>query len=199
MKTLIVHAHPNPKSFSAALYHMTRDTLVAQGHSVETIDLYAENFNPVMSLEERKAYLDTPDWLLDRFKEHIEKLQHSEHLVFVHPTWWWGPPAILKGWLEKVWLPRITFEPATQKGERLKPAMQHIHRLTVITHGGSPWWWLKVIGDPHRKFFFKGMRMLFAKDCVCTWMQLHDMNNVLEKDCTRFLNRVKNALLKVPV
>jgi putative NADPH-quinone reductase len=199
MQTLIVHAHPNPKSFSAALFAKTQLTLQDKGHVVETIDLYAERFDPVLSLEEKLAYLETPDWLLERFSEHIEKLQRCEHIVFVHPTWWWGPPAILKGWLEKVWLPKITFEPSEQKGERLKPKMLHIKRITVITHGGSPWWWLKVIGDPHRKFFFNGMRMLFARDCKTSWLQLHDMNNATQDDCSRFIQKVARSLGKVPV
>jgi putative NADPH-quinone reductase len=199
MQTLVVHAHPDPASFNGALFVQVCATLRAQGHAVDTIDLYAEQFDPVMRLHEKQAYLETPDWLLAPYALHIDKLQRCEHLVFVHPTWWWGPPAILKGWLEKVWLPKITFEPAVKKGERLKPKMQHIKRITVITHGGSPWWWLKVIGDPHRKFFFNGMRMLFAKNCKTCWLQLHDMNNATHDDRTRFIAKVERSLSKLPI
>jgi putative NADPH-quinone reductase len=197
MQTLVVHAHPNPESFNAAIFRLSVQTLRDLGHEVETIDLYSEGFDPVLSFEERQAYLQCPDWLVERFADHIAKIQRAEHLVLVYPTWWWGPPAILKGWLERVWLPKITFEPAQRKGDRLKPKMTHVRRFTVLTHGGSPWWWLKLMGDPHRKMMMRGMRMLFAKDCRTTWLQLHDMNNVTRADCERFLERVKQTLNKV--
>lgn len=196
MQTLVVHAHPNPESFNAAIFRLSVQTLRDLGHEVETIDLYAEGFDPVLSLQERQAYLECPDWLVERFAEHIAKIQRAEHLVLVYPTWWWGPPAMLKGWLEKVWLPKITFEPAERKGDRLKPKMVHVRRFTVLTHGGAPWWWVKVMGDPHRKMMMRGMRMLFAKNCRTTWLQLHDMNNVTRADCERHLGKVRATLQK---
>jgi putative NADPH-quinone reductase len=194
MQCLVVHAHPNPESLSAALFATAQDTLRAAGHEVSTIDLYAEGFDPVLSREERAAYLECPDWLVQRFAAHIELLQRCEHLVLVYPTWWWGPPAMLKGWLERVWLPKITFEPALKKGDRLRPKMQHIRRFTVVTHGGSPWWWLQLMGDPHKKLMLRGMAMLFAPRCRKTWLQLHNMNNVTPEDCQRFIERVRQAL-----
>ncbi|MCU0931488.1 MAG: NAD(P)H-dependent oxidoreductase [Serpentinimonas sp.] len=194
MQCLVVHAHPNPESLSAALFATAQDTLRAAGHEVSTIDLYAEGFDPVLSREERAAYLECPDWLVQRFAAHIELLQRCEHLVLVYPTWWWGPPAMLKGWLERVWLPKITFEPALKKGDRLRPKMQHIRRFTVVTHGGSPWWWLQLMGDPHKKLMLRGMAMLFAPRCRKTWLQLHNMNNVTPVDCQRFIERVRQAL-----
>lgn len=192
--TLVVHAHPDAASFSAALFRVAAETLQTAGHTVRTIDLYAEGFDPVLSLEERKAYLDCPDWLVQRFSTHIEWLQRCEHLVLVYPTWWWGPPAMLKGWLERVWLPRITFEVAQSKGQRLRPRMQHVRELTVITHGGAPWWWLKLMGDPHKKMMLRGMAMLFSPRLKRRWLQLHNMNNVTRQDCEAFIEKVKRSL-----
>lgn len=196
MQTLIVHAHPDPRSFSAALFRLAHETLRNGGHSVEAIDLYAEGFDPVLSAEEKAAYLDGPDWLMQRFSTHIDKIQRAEHIVLVYPTWWWGPPAMLKGWLERVWLPRFTFEPARRKGDRLRPKLQHVRHFTVVTHGGSPWWWLKLMGDPHQRQMMRGMAMLFHPRCRKTWLQLHDMNNVTARDCERFMQRVKAALTR---
>ncbi|MBX3608481.1 MAG: NAD(P)H-dependent oxidoreductase [Hydrogenophaga sp.] len=196
MQTLIVHAHPNPESFSAALFRLAKDTLQAQGHVLDTIDLYAEGFDPVLSRDERAAYLEAPDWLLQRFEGHIGLIRRAEHIVLVYPTWWWGPPAMLKGWLERVWLPKVTFEPARRKGERLSPNMRHVRRFTVITHGGSPWWWLKFMGDPHRRIMMRGMAMLFHPRCQKTWLQLHDMNNVTTRDREAFMARVTQALTR---
>jgi hypothetical protein len=56
-----------------------------------------------------------------------------------------------------------------------------------------------VIGDPHRKFFFNGMRMLFAKGCKTCWLQLHDMNNATQEDRTRFIAKVERSLRRLPI
>jgi len=194
VNTLVVHAHPNPESYSASLFRLTVDTLRAAGNEVQTIDLYAEGFDPVMTREEREAYLACPGWLVDRFADHIAKIKGAEHLVFVYPTWWNGLPAILKGWLDRVWLPKITFEPARRKGELSRSHMRHIRRLTVVTHGGSPGWWLGLVGNPHRQMMMRGLRVLFAPTCRSRWLQLHDMNNVTPRDRSRFQTRVQRAL-----
>ena len=57
--------------------------------------------------EERIAYLDNPELIRERVKPHVEALLWAEHLVFVYPTWFHGPPSMLKGWLERVWLPGV--------------------------------------------------------------------------------------------
>jgi putative NADPH-quinone reductase len=194
VNTLVVHAHPNPQSYSASLFRLAVSTLAAAGHHVETIDLYAEGFNPVMTREEREAYVDCPDWLVENFADHIAKLKTSEHLVLVYPTWWNGLPAMLKGWFDRVWLPKITFEPARRKGEMAASHLRHIRRFTVITHGGSPGWWLALTGHPHRNTMMRGLRVLFSLTCRARWLQLHDMNNVTPRDLTRFQNRVEKTL-----
>jgi len=190
LKTLVVYCHPNPQSFSAALYTQTVETLKAQGHELRCFDLYAENFQPVLTLEEREAYLPNPGLIEARVQPHVDALKWAEHLVFVFPIWFYGPPAMLKGWFERVWLPGVAFLPPQQKGKAAVPGLRHIQRLTVVTHGGAPWWWLKVMGDPAKKLFMRGLRALMAKNCKTTWLQLHNMNNVTRADCDGFLAKV---------
>jgi putative NADPH-quinone reductase len=104
---------------------------------------------------------------------------------------------MLKGWLERVWLPGVAFLPAERKGQLTKSGMRHIRRLTVVTTGGSPRWFLKVIGDPCRRLFTRGLRALFAWRCKVTWLQLHDMNAVTERDRTHFIERVSRKLQNI--
>jgi NAD(P)H dehydrogenase (quinone) len=194
MKSLVVHCHPDPRSFSAALHRTVCDALRRAGGEVRTIDLYAEGFDPVLALDERLAYLDDPAMIERRVQSHVDALRWAEHLVFVHPTWYYGPPAMLKGWLDRVWLPGVAFLPPPAKGRMAMPALRNIRRLTVVTTGGAPWWWLKVIGDPHRKLFTRGLRALLAPGCRTTWLQMHGMNNVTRRDCAAFMQKVSRRL-----
>lgn len=194
MRTLLVYCHPNPNSLSGALYTASAATLKAQGHELRCFDLYQEAFAPVMTLEEREAYLPNPGLIAARVQPHVDALKWCEHLVFIFPIWFYGPPAMLKGWLERVWLPGVAFLPPPAKGASAVPGLQHIRRLTVITHGGAPWWWLKVIGDPAKRLFTRGLRALMAKKCRTTWLQLHGMNNVTRAECEAYISKVQTSL-----
>ena len=110
MRLLVVFSHPCPESFGAALFETACRTLRAAGHELRCHDLYAEGFNPVLSTEERRQYLTDTAAIIAKHPEHIDNLQWAEGLVVIYPTWYYGPPAMLKGWLERVWLPGITFE-----------------------------------------------------------------------------------------
>lgn len=199
MKTLLVHAHPNPESYNAALFKAAREALAEAGHELRVFDLYAEGFNPVMDRDERVAYLDNPGFIEARVQPHVDALRWAEHLVFVYPTWYYGPPAMLKGWLERVWLPGVAFLPPARKGAITAPGLRQVRALTVVTTGGAPWWWLQVIGNPGKRLFTRGLGALFAKRYRCTWLQLHSMNNVSLEDRQAFLARVRRALLSLPL
>jgi NAD(P)H dehydrogenase (quinone) len=195
LRTLIVHCHPNPESLSGALFQTAHQALASsQRHEIRCIDLYAEGFDPVLSLQERKDYLTNPQAVETNVQSHVDALRWCEHLVFVFPVWFYGPPAMLKGWLERVWLPGVAFLPPAAKGRTARPGLQHITQLTVITHGGAPWWWLKAMGDPCKRLFTRGLRAIMAKKCKVTYLQLHDMNNVSRNECDAFVTRVRHAL-----
>lgn len=197
MRVLLVACHPLPESYGAALRERAHATLAAAGHEVELLDLYAEGFDPVLSAAERRSYLAATGENIAGVQRHVDLLRWAEGLLFVFPTWFYGPPAMLKGWLERTWLPGVAFEVPARKGARARPGMQHIQWLGCITTSGSPWWWLQVIGDPGRKLFTRGLRALFARRCRVTWLQLFDMNNATDRDRGRFLERVGRTLAAV--
>lgn len=194
MKTLVVHCHPVPDSFNAALFATSCDALRRAGNELRTIDLYAEGFDPVMKRDERECYNADPALIESRVQPHVDAVRWAEHLVFVYPVWFHGPPAMLKGWLERVFLPGVAFLVPQKKGETARPGLLHIRRLTVVTSGGSPLWWLWVVGDPNRRLFGRAIRALCGKACKLTWLQLHSMNNVTQDDRARFIARVKRSL-----
>ncbi|WP_043973446.1 MULTISPECIES: NAD(P)H-dependent oxidoreductase [Acinetobacter] len=118
MNILIVHAHPEPQSFTAALKDTARQTFEQQGHTVEISDLYAMNFNPVASKDDFSS-LNQADYLnyaLEQrhaFKQHhlapdiqteIEKVQRADLVILSFPLYWTSVPAILKGWIDRVFV-----------------------------------------------------------------------------------------------
>ncbi|KJY31471.1 NADPH oxidoreductase [Streptomyces sp. NRRL S-495] len=101
--TLLVLAHPRGDSLTAQIAHRTRERLLAAGSTVDLLDLYAEGFDP------RTGPEDEPDWA-DRDKEyspevrsHMARIDAADTIVVVFPVWWFGLPAVLKGWIDRVW------------------------------------------------------------------------------------------------
>jgi len=197
MNVLIVYAHPVPTSFTHAVLEVAKKTLAAAGHDLRVVDLYAEGFQPVMSRADREAYLENTELLTSQVPEHIDNLNWAEGLVFVFPTWYFGPPAILKGWFERVWLPGVTFQPAEEKGQTTSSCIQHIKRLVVITSSGSPMWWMFVVGNPCKRLFMRALRVLFNRRCKSTWLQLYEMNVIGDLQRKKFLTKVTRKLARL--
>jgi len=114
----IVHAHPEPASFVAALRDRARDSLVAHGWEVTLSDLYAQDFNPVAGgadfpARERPDYLNyaleqrhavAADRLAPDIRREVEAVKRADLLVLSFPIFWFAVPAILKGWIDRVFL-----------------------------------------------------------------------------------------------
>ncbi|NCO87882.1 MAG: NAD(P)H-dependent oxidoreductase [Rhodobacterales bacterium] len=197
MRILVIFCHPSDASFGAAIHDVACRTLRAQGHELRIHDLYAEGFDPVLTRQEWEQYLTQPDRNIASQQQHVDDLRWAEGLVVIYPTWFFGPPAMLKGWLEKVWLPGVTFEVATVKGRRPRPLLQNIRLFVGITTSGSPWWWIRLIRDPGRSLFTRGLRVTFAARCRFRWAQLYNMNTVTDADRKAFLARVERMLQRL--
>jgi putative NADPH-quinone reductase len=194
MRVLVVFCHPDPASYCAALRDAALAALARAGHAVDLLDLYASGFDPVLSAAERATYLADTARNVAGVADHVERLRRAEALVVVYPTWFYGPPAMLKGWLERTWLPGVAFAPPRFKGERVRGALTNIRAFVGITTSGAPWWWLRLIRDPGRSLFMQGLRPLYAPACRARWLQLHSMNNASAADRERFLARVGRVL-----
>jgi len=199
VRVLVVFCHPSSKSFGAALFEMACRALRTAGHDVRAHDLYREGFEPVMAQSEWDSYLSKPQSIIDRHPDHVDDLKWAEGLVVIYPTWFYGPPAMLKGWLEMVWLPGVAFDVADARLKRPKGKLGHIRLFFGITTSGSPWWWLRLIRDPGRSLWTRGLRPLFAPNCRVIWRQLHDINSSTETHRKSFLAQVEKALRRIPV
>ncbi|WP_087694878.1 NAD(P)H-dependent oxidoreductase [Pseudomonas sp. PE-S1G-1] len=116
MKVLIVHAHPEPQSFTAALRDQATATLQAQGHEVLVSDLYAMHWNPVASASDFTSR-ENPDYLVYALeqrlgvksqsiaadiRQELDKLLWADLLILNFPIFWFSAPAMLKGWIDRV-------------------------------------------------------------------------------------------------
>lgn len=192
MRALVVFCHPCSESFNAAICARTVETLEQAGHEVRLRDLYKEGFQPVMSGDERRGYHDEGDNVAP-VKEHVEDILWCEMLIFVYPTWWYGLPAMLKGWLDRVWVPHVTFSmPTDEQGAR--PKMQHIRKLGVVTTCGASWWLSKLIGEPGRKTLLRGMRSLCHPACKTLYIAHYKMDTSTKRSRETYLAKVTRAL-----
>ena len=194
MRLLVVFCHPDPDSYGSALYRVACESLRAAGHELRCIDLYAERFDPVFTLEEKQSYLSDTARNIAGVASHVDALRWAEGWVAVYPSWFYGLPAMFKGWLERVWLPGVAFTVAKAKQQRIGGQLSNIRLFVGITASGAPWWWLKLIGDPGRSLLMKGLRPLYAKGCRRHWLQLYNMNHVTEAERAAFIERVRKEL-----
>ncbi len=103
MKILLVFCHPRRDSFTGAVADAFADAAGKAGHEIEFADLYAENFDP------RLYEPDEPDWdntdkkYSTEVQAEMARIKRSDAIVFVCPIWWWSMPAMLKGWIDRVW------------------------------------------------------------------------------------------------
>lgn len=139
---LVVLAHPGETSLSRLFAEDVVKSAQSSGRSVKLLDLYDEAFNTALTRIERAGhYTEKP--VLDAISGETAELVAAKTLILVFPTWWFGMPAILKGWIDRVFAPSVAFDHATDFGP-IKPRLTNLENVLVITTLGSPWWvdWL---------------------------------------------------------
>lgn len=105
MKILIVLGHPDSSSFNHAIARAVRDDLRDAGHEVVFHDLYEEGFSPLLPTEE----IPESGRIDERTQRHCEELSSADGIVIVHPNWWGQPPAMVKGWIDRVFRPGVAY------------------------------------------------------------------------------------------
>jgi NAD(P)H dehydrogenase (quinone) len=193
MRVLVVHAHPSPTSFSRALCDAAEAALRGAGHAVTVVHLDDEGFRPAMSAAERTAYHSGTPMLDPQVERHADLVRHAAALVFVYPTWWAGPPAVLKGWLERVLVPGVAFhlDPTTN---RVRADLRHVCRLVGISTYGSSRLYVRVLTDPGRRTIMRALRMLCGRRCRRTWLALYRMDTSTPRQRAAFLATVSSRL-----
>jgi putative NADPH-quinone reductase len=135
MKILIILAHPDAKSFNHAIARAIRDDLLDAGHDVLYYDLYEEGFDPLLPIEEIPA----SGQVHQEVDVHCRALSSADGIIIVHPNWWGQPPAILKGWLDRVFRPGVAYRfEEGDNGEGVPVGLLKASAAVVINTSNTP-------------------------------------------------------------
>jgi putative NADPH-quinone reductase len=189
MRVLVLFAHPVETSYGAALHAAVLAGLSEAGHAVDDCDLYAEGFDPVLSRGERTTYHTVPDNRTG-VTGYVERLRACEALVLVHPVWNFGYPAILKGFIDRVFLPGVSFH--IEDG-RVKPALHNVRSLMVVATYGGDRIRAFLAGDPPRKIATRVLRATIRPGARVRYLAHYDMNRSTDATRARFLAEVRTA------
>ena len=190
MKALVLYCHPSPTSFTAAVCDVVLQKLQAAGAEIRHRDLYAEGFDPTLAPAEWSDYEDCSRNTVP-VSQYVDDVRWCDTLIFVYPTWWYGLPAMLKGWMDRVLLPGVAFHLSK---EGIAPGLGHIQRLGVFTTCGASRWLTWYIGAPGRRLLVRGARLLCARNCKTTFAAHYRMDASTPTSRSRHLARVERLM-----
>ncbi len=193
MNALVVYCHPRPQSFTHAIKELVVEKLNDAGAATRIIDLYAEGFQPCLTAAEWEGY-EAVETNRAGIETHCAALEWCDTLIFVYPTWWYGHPAMLKGWLDRVLVPGLAFKMPDEDGANIQPMLTHINRLAVFTTCGASWWLTRFIGAPGRRILLRGVRLLLAKRCKTVFAAHYLMDSATAQSRNAHLSKVSRKL-----
>ena len=192
MNVYVVYCHPLADSFMASARDRALAGLQAGGHQIRITDLYAEGFEPSLSLDEHVNHLGSID---DKpaIAEYAANLRWCDTLVYIYPTWWSGQPAMLKCWIDRVWVKGVAFD-LPPGAARITPMLTNIRRIVAITSHGSSKFVNALEGESGKRVITRSLRVLCSKRCTTTWIALYAIDTKNQVQRSAFLDRVEQRL-----
>ena len=161
MKVLIIYTHPSVKSYNHGLLEAFVNGLKQGGHEYELVDLYQDNFNPVLADTNPHAELG------DDVKAYQEKIKSADVLTFIYPTFWYRAPAMLEGFIDRVITSGFAYK---YVGGRPKGLLGDKKAVVIETYGGPSWYYRFLFHQiPWRRFKavikFCGIKKITHQPC----------------------------------
>jgi putative NADPH-quinone reductase len=192
VRVLLVVAHPDAGSFTHACATTATTTLRDAGHHVDVLDLYALGVRAAMSADERVAYEGDSPLVDPLIAEHAALVQQAEALVFAYPTWWSSFPAILKGWLDRVMTPGVSF--VFDERRIVRPGLRHVRHIVGLTSYGSPRAYVRLVNDNGRRILTRMLRLNTAWKAKVTWLGLHAIDTSTDERRAAHLRRIERTM-----
>jgi NAD(P)H dehydrogenase (quinone) len=190
LRILVVFAHPLETSFVSALHARVVEILRAGGHSVDDLNLYAEKFDPVLSREQIRAYVDT-NANTREVETYVERLRVAEALVLIFPVWFDGLPAIMQGYFQRVFLPGVSVR--IDEAGLLHPNLRNIKRMAAVCAYGESRRDVATKGDPPLRFVRDNVGALIDPKGRFEYLALYDMNFIAAPRRAAFMKRMTRA------
>jgi NAD(P)H dehydrogenase (quinone) len=192
---LVVSAHPLADSLSGALKTAVVGGLEEAGHTADVIDLYVDEFAPSLSAAERTSFVQPGYAPPPDTAAYCDRLLAADGIVFVFPQWWFGMPAILKGFVDRVFVPGVAFDP-DPKGGRLIPRLDNIKSFDVVTTTGSPRWITELyMRNPVRRQISKGISRVCCRNARFQMLSMYNLDKATRTECDKFLTVVRRRFV----
>jgi NAD(P)H dehydrogenase (quinone) len=192
VKAYVVYCHPDPESFTRAVCSRAVDVLRDAGHQVRMTDLYADDFEPAMTLQEWREHPE-PTGVRADIAEYCDNLRWCDALMFVYPTWWSGQPAMLTGWLDRVLVRGVAWE-VTDGGVSIMRRLTNVRHVVAITSHGSSKFLNVIEGESGRRVLGRAVRLLCHRFARTTWLALYNVDRSTDEDRKAFLDRVERRM-----
>lgn len=187
-----MYCHPLETSFTATERDRALAGLQAGAHEVRVTDLYADGFRPELSAWERTNHLASPD-TKPEIAAYAANLRWCEALVFIYPTWWAGQPAMLKGWIDRVWVAGVAYD-LPEGANRIRPRLQNIRRIVAVTTHGSTKFINTLEGEAGKRILTRSLRVLCSKRARTKWIALYNIDRASDARRAAHLARVEQAM-----
>jgi NAD(P)H dehydrogenase (quinone) len=191
MRILYVYCHPLPESFHAAIRVKALAALAAAGHEVDLLDLYAEKFDPVLREEGRRHYHDVSRNQVG-LESYIARLTSAQALILQFPTWCFGPPAMLKGFFDRMIMPGVAFDIGDPA--QVKPMLRNIKRIVGIVTYGRPRYMALWMRDPPRNIVKRYVRWFTGGNARADYYALYHLNVATDAQRMAFIDKVERAM-----
>ncbi len=186
-RVLLIIDHPWPESFNFAMARRIQDELESAGALVDFLDLHREDFDPVLREEELAVY--TRGLFKDaKVGEYQKRVEAADFLVFVFPVWWSVMPALLKGFLDKVFLPQWAFDESDAS-----PLLTHVRQAVVVTTMGAPEEGICTVENS----FCRGV-LEFCGVRNWKWFNITEVSNIAREERTAFMEEVVRYCRSMP-
>ncbi len=195
MNCLVDLSHPLPESLNRHFTDIVEKELASAGHGVTVLDLYQAEFDPRLTTAERGSYYGER-FEASALKAHASALRDAEVLVLVFPTWWFGLPAMLKGWVDRVFAPGIAFDHGSDFGP-IRPLLYKLRHVVAVTTLGSPWWVDRlVMRRPVRRILKWGVFKACAPKASFATLSFHAAEKPQPERVGRFAESIRKQLRK---
>jgi NAD(P)H dehydrogenase (quinone) len=190
LRVLVVYAHPLDASFVSAAHVRVVEALRAGGHEVDDLDLYAEQFDPVLSPRQMRSYVDV-NLNTREVETYVARLRVAEALVLVFPVWFDGLPAIMQGYFQRVFLPGVST--IIDEEGLFHPNLLNLKRIAAVCVYGETRSGVAKKHDPSRRFVRDNIGALIDPQGRFEYLPLYGMDSSTPPRRTAFLRRVSRT------